>query len=73
MWGKERDVKEDFSCEAVRKRVSVKQECTFVVHWEQAAWWGKRENIRLGGRGGEAGEGPGTSPFPAISSFLLFG
>ena len=34
---------------------------------------GKRENNRLGGGGEEAGEGPRTSPFPAISSLLLFG
>ena len=56
-----------------RLRDSRKHECTFVVAWEQASWWGKRKTIVSGGGGEEAGEGPRTSPFPAISSLLLFG
>ena len=54
-----------------RLRDSRKHECTFVVAWEQASWWGKGKTIVS--RGEEAGEGRRTSPFPAISSLLLFG
>ena len=41
-----------------RLRDSREHECTFVVAWEQASWWGKGKTIVSGGVGGSRGGAP---------------